>query len=129
LIAINPETSMITIHRLTREAYFDSMERQDRLEAFKIVLGLFQKPFSRPAGSNLWNRWDVCSRLIQHVQALSERYVELGATDFYSPNPELSSLFNDAAWSVSSFECFSKVLANVLLGTWWKAARSDLASL
>lgn len=88
----------MSIHRLTREAYFDTISRPERLESFTVDLGLFRKPFSRTAGGHLYETWDLCSKLIHHVQALGSRYVELGDVAFYSPKPVFSEVFNDAGW-------------------------------
>lgn len=94
----------MSIHRLTQEAYFDRMSDTQKLDAYTVVLNLFHNPFSRKAGSHLYSRWDTCSKLIQHVQALGDRYRELGETKFFPPQEIMTIVFNDAAWLVTSIQ-------------------------
>lgn len=92
----------MSIHRLIQEAYLDRMDTVNKLEAYAVILSLLHEPFSRRAGSHLYDRWDTCSKLIQHVQALGDRYMELGMTRFYPPQELMTFVFNDAAWYESS---------------------------
>ncbi|KAI0104343.1 hypothetical protein GGR51DRAFT_522349 [Nemania sp. FL0031] len=98
LININPQTSFMSIHRLTRDAYFDRINEEQKSAAYAAVLSLLHEPFSRKAGSHLYTRWDTCSKLIQHVHALGDRYLQLGETKFYPPEELMTIVFNDAAW-------------------------------
>ncbi|KAI1130884.1 hypothetical protein F5Y10DRAFT_234969 [Nemania abortiva] len=98
LININPRTSFMSIHRLTHDAYFDRINEEQKFAAYSAVLSLLHEPFSRKAGSHLYTRWDTCSKLIQHVHALGDRYRQLGETKFYPPQELMTIVFNDAAW-------------------------------
>lgn len=98
LISLNGGESLISVHRLIRDAYFDRMSLEQRLQAFSINIGLLKGSFSRKAGRHLYDRWALCSRLIQHVQALGDRYNELEKTTFYSPSDDLTVLITDATW-------------------------------
>lgn len=98
LITVNGETCLISMHRLTQQAYFDRMSLEDRREAFKVLIDLLQDSFSRTAGRHLYTRWKLCSSLIQHVQALVDRYIELGNIDFFAPFEPLTYLIANASW-------------------------------
>jgi hypothetical protein len=100
LITVNGETCLISMHRLTQQAYFDRMSLEDRREAFKVLIDLLQDSFSRTAGRHLYTRWKLCSSLIHHVQAFVDRYIELGNIDFFAPFEPLTYLIANASWQV-----------------------------
>jgi hypothetical protein len=83
LISLNGEASLISLHRLTQQAYLDRMTLEERRGAFRVLIVLLEGSFSRTAGRHLYTRWKLCSSLIQHVQALGDRYIELGKLDFF----------------------------------------------
>jgi hypothetical protein len=101
LITVNGETCLISVHRLTQEAYFDRMSLRDRRAAFRVLIDLLQDSFSRTAGRHLYTRWKLCSSLIQHVQALIDRYTELGSVKFFAPSEPLTYLIANASWQVN----------------------------
>ncbi|PVH79565.1 hypothetical protein DL98DRAFT_572409 [Cadophora sp. DSE1049] len=98
LITLNGESGLISMHRLTQQAYFDRMTLEDRRSAFKVPVGLLQDNFSRTAGRHLYTRWKLCSTLIQHVQAFVDRYMDLGNTEFLAPFEPLTFLIANASW-------------------------------
>jgi hypothetical protein len=98
LVNLNGEASLISLHRLTQQAYFDLMNLEDRRTAFEVLIDLLQNGFSRTAGRHLYTRWKLCGSLIQHVQALVDRYMELGDTEFFAPSEPLTYLIANAAW-------------------------------
>lgn len=63
--------SLISLHRLTQQAYFDPMTLADRRTAFEVI---------------------------QHVQALANRYGELGNLAFFSSSEPLTHLITNAVW-------------------------------
>ncbi len=98
LITLNGDTSLISMHRLTQQSYFDRMSLENPRSAFKVTVGLLQDSFSRTAGRHLYTRWKVCSSSIQHVQALVERYMDLGNVEFFAPFEPLTYLIANASW-------------------------------
>ena len=98
LITLNGESSLISMHRLTQQAYFDRISLEDRRSAFRVTICLLQDSFSRTAGRHLYSRWKLCSSLIQHVQALMCRYTDLGNVVFFAPFEPLTYLIANASW-------------------------------
>jgi hypothetical protein len=98
LVNLNREASLISLHCLTQQAYFDLMNLEDRYTAFKVLIDLLQNSFSRTAGRDLYTHWKLGGSLIQHVQALVDRYVKLGHTRFFAPSEPLTYLIANAAW-------------------------------
>ncbi len=100
LVTLSGESSLISLHRLTQQAYFDRMTLEDRRAALQVLVDLLQDSFSRTAGRHLYTRWKLCSSLIQHVQALVGRYMELGHVEFFAPFEPLTYLIANASWQV-----------------------------
>lgn len=76
------------------------MSEEDYKATFKVVVELLQGSFSRNAGRHLYTRWELCSSLIQHVQAFSELYNAIGGPLFFGSYEPLTYLIQNAAWCV-----------------------------
>lgn len=74
------------------------MSLNDRRSAFEVSVSLLQDSFSRTAGRHLYSGWKLCSSLIQHVQALVQRYTDLGNVEFFAPFEPLTYLIANASW-------------------------------
>ncbi|KAI0867246.1 P-loop containing nucleoside triphosphate hydrolase protein [Hypoxylon argillaceum] len=72
------ETGLISIHRLVQQAYFEQMTTESRQDAFNVTFLLLRKAFPNRNGEiHLYNRWRVCEKLHQHVQALHKMLSEI----------------------------------------------------
>jgi len=101
LIRINDETIFLRIHRLIQEAFFDRMEYEHRIDAFKIALKLLRDAFPGRSGhTHLYTRWQVCKQLRQHVLAFQSRYEQLKEQGFSSQEESFIRLICDYSWSV-----------------------------
>ncbi|KAJ5803463.1 uncharacterized protein N7503_005913 [Penicillium pulvis] len=115
LISLNGEASLISVHRLIQQAYINRMSEDDYKATFKVVVDLLQGSFSRDAGRHLYTRWELCSSLIQHVQAFAEMYDSLGGPDLFQSYEPLTYLIQNAAWYLQETGAFkaSERLINV----------------
>ena len=124
LILLNGDASLISINRSIQEAYLDRMSEEDYRVAFKVVVELLQGSFSRDAGRHLYTRWELCSSLIQHIQAFGEKYILLGGSDFFQPYEPLTYLIQNAAWFDVFLIPFSLNITNIKKGTFKRPALS-----
>ena len=99
LIKINPNTGLISIHRLIQEAYLDQMSHESRLSAFTMIFSLLRKSFPpRDGHTHLYKRWAICEQLCQHVQALHNLYFSIEANALFRQKAQYQHLIRDNAW-------------------------------
>ncbi|KAM3446486.1 hypothetical protein MY3296_009633 [Beauveria thailandica] len=99
LIRINADAATLSIHRLTQEAFYYFLSREQKQEAFLVALQLLSHSFpKRLHGRHLYHSWNICSQLIHHVHALQEQYEELKAEGFDTQEPDFAILAADASW-------------------------------
>ncbi|KAJ3496070.1 hypothetical protein NLG97_g2939 [Lecanicillium saksenae] len=97
LIRINEDA--LSIHRLTKEAFYYFLSPEQKQEAFLVALQLLSHSFpKRLHGRHLYQSWNICSQLIHHVDALQEQYEELKAEGFDTQEPSFAILSADASW-------------------------------
>lgn len=102
LIRINDQSNMMSIHRLTQEAYYYEISDQDRYDAFCVTYHLLCDAFPKRAfGRHLYKSWSDCERLIHHVATLQDKYEELRYKDFTVQDENFAILMADATWYLS----------------------------
>ena len=106
LIRINSDTGFISVHRLTQDQYIEHMTKEDRVEAFQVMSHLVCHAFPRRGNADahhLYQRWQSCEQLIQHVISLQEGYQGLRQMGVSVRDEDLTRLMSDAAWLVQLF--------------------------
>lgn len=99
LIKINQDTEVISIHRLTQEAFYFEMNEEQRRDAFELAYRLVCDAFpKRRMGRHMYEDWGVCEQLIHHVVALQDKYEDLRQRGYDNQDEGLASLMADAAW-------------------------------
>ncbi|KAL8896037.1 MAG: hypothetical protein Q9207_007903 [Kuettlingeria erythrocarpa] len=92
LIRINEETGLISLHRLTQQAFFDRMSEQERKDAFKVAFALLREAFPGRQGRSV--------RAIPKAKK-ALRIREASATD----KNDLANGFSDVGYSsVAAYE-------------------------
>ncbi|PVH69154.1 hypothetical protein DL98DRAFT_439632 [Cadophora sp. DSE1049] len=110
LIRINADSGTLSIHRLTQEAFYCFLSREQKQEAFLVALQLLSHSFpKRLHGRHLYHSWNICSQLIHHVDALQEQYEELKVEGFDTQEPNFAILAADASWLVEFRTSISRI--------------------
>lgn len=93
------ETGLISIHRLVQQAYFEQMTTESRQDAFNVTFLLLRKAFPNRNGEiHLYNRWRVCEKLHQHVQALHKVYILMKDNNPSLDTSGYQTLIRDDIW-------------------------------
>ncbi len=99
LIRVNPDTQLISMHRLIQVAYRDRLSGQLEYDAFKAALGILRSAFPEQGdGRHLRPHWKVCEQLIQHVQAFAKQYATMRAAGLTEHIDDITMLLSDASW-------------------------------
>lgn len=99
LVKIDEETEILSIHRLTQEAFFYFMDDKQRLQAFDAAWQILAHAFpKRDLGRMMFDQWRTCQQLIRHVDVLSAKSVELRSIGLDVQEPAWAILLSDAAW-------------------------------
>ncbi|RWA07908.1 hypothetical protein EKO27_g7190 [Xylaria grammica] len=107
LIRINPETGLISIHRLVQQAYFDQMTTESCIDTFNTTFSLLREAFpDRRGETHLYNRWPTCESLHQHVQALSRTYTLIKDKSPLHDRFRYQTLIRDDIWYMLELQQF-----------------------
>lgn len=95
---------MISIHRLTQEAYFSHLSDEQRHDtlcvAFRVLCEAFPK---RKMRRQMYLVWETCEQLIHHIEAVQDKYEELKPMGLNVQDPAFDTLLADASWYVRLF--------------------------
>lgn len=101
LIKINDDTGMISLHRLTQEAYYYHLTDQKRHNTFHVAYRILCQAFpKRELRRQMYEVWGVCEALIHHVEIMQDKYEELRQKGFNVQDSDLDIMLADASWYV-----------------------------
>ncbi|KAK4076770.1 uncharacterized protein Triagg1_4373 [Trichoderma aggressivum f. europaeum] len=82
LVRINPETGLMSVHRLLQHAYFLDMSTAARKISIHNILVLLRAYFPKNDGANhFYSQWNRCAALHHHIQALRDKVAALKLTE------------------------------------------------
>lgn len=91
----------MSVHRLIRTAAWDRSGDLTRTRSFQAMTDLFNCHFPRRnTAGHMWDNHQVCQKLIQHVQAYKDRYVEIKNGGSLNEVYDMAALMCNASWSV-----------------------------
>lgn len=99
LVKIDEETEVLSIHRLTQEAFYYFMDDKQKLQAFNAAWQILAHAFpKRDLGRMMFDQWRTCQQIIRHVDVLSAKSVELRSIGLDVQESAWAVLLSDAAW-------------------------------
>ncbi|UKZ49079.1 hypothetical protein TrVGV298_003318 [Trichoderma virens] len=117
LVRINPETGLMSIHRLLQHAYFLGMSIAARKISIHNVLVLLRSYFPKYDGANhLYSQWNRCAALHHHIQTLRDKVVALKPTEPMDDNDQglYTELIHDDIWYMIEIQHFSDAERSLL---------------
>ncbi|KAL7933132.1 hypothetical protein V8C35DRAFT_322549 [Trichoderma chlorosporum] len=109
LIRINPETGLMSVHRLLQHAYFLDMSAAVCKISIHNVLLLLRSYFPRHNGAqHLYSQWARCAALHHHVQTLRDKVAALKPTEPMDDDDQelYTGLIHDDIWYMIEIQHF-----------------------
>ncbi|KAJ5959309.1 Tetratricopeptide-like helical [Penicillium vulpinum] len=102
LIKINSDTGMISLHRLTQEAYYYHLTEKERHDTFHVAYRILCAAFpKRTLRRQMYEVWETCEMLIHHIETAQDKYEDLRPTGLDVQDLEYHTMLADAAWFCS----------------------------
>lgn len=93
---------MISLHRLTQEAYYYHLFEKERHDTFHVAYRILCAAFpKRTLRRQMYEVWETCEMLIHHIETAQEKYEDLRPTGLNVQDVEYHTMLADAAWYIT----------------------------
>ncbi|KAL2833836.1 hypothetical protein BDW59DRAFT_156634 [Aspergillus cavernicola] len=98
LIGTNHNSTKYSVHRLIQYEYRNYIGDEEEAERWKDAMTMIREVFPRQhKGFTMFNQWEVCESLIEHVESIARRYRSLAERVKLDYSEEFTYLLADAS--------------------------------
>ena len=98
LVGMADDETSLSTHRLIQSEYRHYIGREEECRCWVETVAVLREAFPKQhKGFTMFNHWRLCETLIEHVEALAQRYQELRECTDLGYNEEFVYLLADAS--------------------------------